>query len=115
MQIVRVAHWILSFLMILLGTIHSLMAFHCRDLDEGTLWFLGAGIAIIFAGLFNVLFLLINATPVRIITLIVNIVVTGLFVFALKVLFGSQVYIGIALFGISSILVLYQKKIAKAQ
>jgi hypothetical protein len=47
MQIVRVAHWILSVLMILLGTIHSLMAFHCRDLDEGTLWFLGAGIAII--------------------------------------------------------------------
>ncbi len=107
---IRIIHSILASAMILLGTVHSLMAFHCRELNEDTLWFLGAGIAIIFAGLFNVLFLLVCATPLRNVTLIVNVAMTGLFLFALKVLFGSQVYVGISLFGIATVLILLQKK-----
>lgn len=107
---IRIIHWILASAMILLGTVHSFMAFHCRELSEDTLWFLGAGISIIFAGLFNVLFLLVNATPVRNVALTVNLAMVGLFIFALKVLFGGQVYIGISLFGIAAILIRLQKK-----
>lgn len=107
---IRVTHWILTSLMILLGIVHSLMAFRCRDLDVNMLWFLGAGIAIVFAGLFNVLFLSVNSSTVKVVTVVVNVLMTGLFIFALKVMFTVQVYVGISLFAVAAILTFFDKE-----
>ncbi len=101
---IKLAHWILTIAIILLGAIHCFIAFYCRILDKDTLWFLGAGIAIIFAGLFNAIFLQVDVRPIKAITILVNIIMTSLFIFASQVMSGSQVYIGITLFAMVTIL-----------
>jgi hypothetical protein len=103
---IKSVHWVLAGAMVLLGVAHSFIAFYCREPDADMLWFLGAGIAIILAGLFNALFLLVNAAAVKVMTLVVNTLMAGLFIFALTVLSGAQVYAGISLFVVAAILIL---------
>jgi hypothetical protein len=111
----RIIHWTVASLMVLLGLLHSFMAFYCKELNEDTLWFLGSGIAIILAGLFNILLLWQNTRPTILFTLGVNILMTGLFLIATQVLYGNQVYIGIGLFGIAAVLVLLELKRSAVQ
>jgi hypothetical protein len=71
---------------------------------KGTLWFIGSGIAIIFAGLFNVLMVLVPARHTRIMTLLVNAVALGLFILAARVIPEAHVYAGMALFLLAGVL-----------
>jgi hypothetical protein len=94
----RAFYWIIITLILLLGLAHSYIALFCMYFSEETLWFFGSGMAIIFAGLFNLLCLIENGKNTRILTFMVNLVVVGLFIAALKVLAEPQVYVGICLF-----------------
>ena len=99
----RVFHWILVVLILLLGLAHSYVALFCKHFTEETLWFFGSGMAIIFAGLINTVFLLTNSKAVRLITILVNLGVTTLFIFALSVVEGIQVFVGITLFALATV------------
>jgi hypothetical protein len=89
--------------MLLLGAAHSFIALYCRKLNEETLWFLGAGIAIILAGLINVIDLTVSNRLVKTIVLFVNVLMTALFCLALVAVGDVQVYMGISLFAAASI------------
>ena len=95
---IKILQWVITVLILLLGAVHTAIGFYCKHLDEDTLWFIGSGIAIIFAGMFNLLFIVVPAKQVRTMTLIVNAIVLALFILALQVLTGVQVYIGVMLF-----------------
>lgn len=101
---IKIAHWVVTMLILLLGAVHIGIGFYCRQVSEDTLWFIGAGVAILFAGLFNLLMNVVTAKPACIITLIVNAATLGLFVYAIQVLAGVQVYIGIGLFASATVL-----------
>lgn len=108
---IKAAHWVVTVLILLLGAVHTGMGFYCKELSEGTLWFIGAGIAITFAGLFNLAMILTPVKPVRIIALVVNAAMAGLFVYAAQVLHGAQVYIGIVLFVIAAALTFIRRAV----
>ncbi len=108
-QHMKTAHWVVTLSMLLLGLIHSFMGFYCKVLNENALWFVGAGVAIIFAGLFNLLVCIQTNKTARIITMMVNTLMAALFVFATQVLHGPQVYIGITLFVLAAILTFLRK------
>jgi hypothetical protein len=95
--------------MLLLGVTHTAIGFYCRQFSEGTLWFIGSGIAVIFAGLFNMLMILAPSKQTRFITLAVNVAVAALFVLAMQVISGVQVYVGIGLFMGAALLCLFPK------
>ena len=78
----------------LIGFIHSAMTFTCMELNEDALWFLGSGIAIILAGIFNVLTLTTKVSQTRVAAIVVNVVMAALFTLALVVMRDIQVYIG---------------------
>lgn len=94
---------IVSFIIILLGLVHTYFAFFCRYMDIDTLWFLGSGFAIIFAGLLNFVALdrggskFTNATA-----LITNALMCVMFCFALPLIHGPQVFIGTTIFMITA-------------
>ncbi len=85
--------------MILLGLVHIGFVFPIDGFDSYQLWFIGAGIAIIFSGLLNII-AVVNCRQrwLGIISLACNAVMLGLFILALDVLKEPQVYIGISLY-----------------
>lgn len=88
---------ITSYLIILLGIIHIGFAFPIQ-MNEGTLWFVGSGFAVIFAGLLNLVAVDRGGSRfTKIIAAIVNGFNTLMFFGALKILNEPQVYIGIAI------------------
>jgi hypothetical protein len=94
---------IVSYIIILLGIVHISFAFPLH-MDTDTLWFVGAGMAIIFSGLLN--FVAIDrggSKFTKAIAVIVNSFNCAMFCFALTILNQPQVYIGIAIFLVSSI------------
>jgi hypothetical protein len=98
---------IVSVAIILLGLIHTYFAFFCHYMDVDNLWFLGAGFAVIFAGLLN--FVAINrgwAKFTLIIAFIGNAIMCAMFFYAIPILNDPQVYIGVTLFSIATILTL---------
>lgn len=101
---IRLAHWLLTVLIFLLGALHTGIGFYCKHLNEDTLWFIGSGIAIIFAGLFNLLAILTSTKSVQIVATAVNLVAAGLFILALQVMSEVQVYVGLALFILAALL-----------
>jgi len=108
------SHEILSWLIMLLGAIHIYFASCYGRVDEDVLWFIGAGLAIVFAGLINLIKARSDERIVKIVCIFTNSLMTLLFSFSLIVLQSPQVYIGIALFGAALLLSLqsvqYQKK-----
>ena len=73
-------------------------------MNEGTLWFIGSGIAVIFAGLLNYVAIERGGTRFsKSIALLVNTISCGLFFLALPILGEPQVYIGIVVFAITTI------------
>jgi hypothetical protein len=94
---------IVSILIILLGVIHLTYAFPLH-VNENTLWFVGAGLAIIFAGLIN--FVVIERSGSKfslIIAVIVNAINFGMFCFALAVYNEPMCYVNLVISGISTI------------
>ncbi len=94
---------IASALIILLGLVHISFAFPLQ-MNTGTLWFVGAGMAIIFAGFLNLAAIDIGgSTWAKVLAAIANVINLVLFCFALRILNEPQLYLGIALFLIASI------------
>lgn len=105
----RTAHKILAGLMIALGSIHILFTFH--DYDEFSLralWFASAGVAIILAGFLNIV-LLRDVGKDKVVWLLcnlTNIIFAVMFSAALYLMQQPQVFFGIALFGLATVLAL---------
>ena len=93
-------HTILSYIIILLGIIHILFVFPIEEFNTDTLWFIGTGAAIIFAGLINVIASKKAGNLVRNICILTNSLMTFLFLISLFALKELQVFVGIILFGV---------------
>ena len=94
---------IISGLIVFLGIVHISFAFPLQ-MNTDTLWFVGAGMAIIFSGLLNMVAIDRGGSNFsKAIALAVNLFNCGMFCFALPILNEPQVYIGIAIFLFSSI------------
>lgn len=87
----------------LLGVVHITFAFPIR-LNTDTLWFIGSGVAIILAGLLNLVVIYRGGSAfTHTVALICNALMCGLFCFALLVLNEPQVYFGVIIFLLVSI------------
>lgn len=97
---------VIAVVIILLGVLHMYFAFPIQ-LNTDTLWFVGTGMGIIFAGLLNLVAIhgggSIFTYTVAIIT---NFIACALFGFALVVLREPQVYFGVAIFLLSAVVFL---------
>jgi len=113
----RTVHKIIAGLMIALGLLHILFTFH--DYDEFSLravWFASAGVAIILAGFLNVIWLrdLGEDKVIWLLCLLPNIIFTVMFSAVLSLMNQPQVFLGIALFAIATIITLVKPSKAKA-
>lgn len=94
---------IVSFVIILLGLVHISFAFPLH-MNTDTLWFVGSGMAIIFAGLLNLVAIDRGGSKfTKAIAVFTNAFNGALFCFALPVLNEPQVYVGITIFLITTI------------
>jgi len=90
-------------LAILLGLIHQTFAFGANKFTQNTLWFIGSGFALIFAGFLNVALIKISPKDslLRTLCIIANLTITILFVVALlTVMQEPQVFVGIGIFAL---------------
>jgi len=77
-------------------------------MDVDNLWFLGAGFAIIFAGLLNFVAIDRGGSKFSLtIAFLVNAILCAMFLYAIPILNDPQVYIGVSLFFIVTILSLF--------
>jgi hypothetical protein len=104
--LVRTLNGICAVFILLLALAHTFIAVYCRYLDEDGLWFLGSGIAILLAGLFNLLLYFSSTRLIAGFVLAVNIIITLLFALALNIIPQGQVYLGLILFVTAAIVVL---------
>ncbi len=89
---------IVSYIIILLGMVHISFAFPLH-MNTDTLWFVGAGMAIIFAGLLNLVAIDRGGSKfTKAIAVITNALNCTMFCFALPILNEPQVYAGIIIF-----------------
>ena len=94
---------IVSVLIILLGIAHISFAFPLY-MNTDTLWFVGAGMAIIFTGLLNLVAINKGGSKFgKLVAVVVNAFNCGMFCFALLILNEPQVYIGIAVSFVATI------------
>jgi hypothetical protein len=85
-------------------------------MNTETLWFVGAGMAIIFSGLLNLVAIDRGGSKfTKAIAVIVNAFNCAMFCFALPILNQPQVYVGITIFLITSIAFLYSSITDKAR
>jgi hypothetical protein len=89
---------IISVVIILLGIVHITFALPIQHNTEN-LWFIGSGVAIIFAGLLNMLAIHKGGSVfTHTVAVISNALMCTLFCFALLVLPEPQVYFGVFIF-----------------
>jgi hypothetical protein len=94
---------IVSCIIIFLGIVHISFAFPLH-MNTDTLWFVGAGMAIIFSGLLNFVAMDRGGSKfTNAIAIIVNAFNCVMFCFALPILNQPQVYVGITTFLITTI------------
>lgn len=103
----RATHKIVTGLMIALGSLHILFTFY--DYDEFSmraLWFASAGVAIILAGFLNIVLLRDTGKDkiVRLLGVLTNFIFVVMFGAVLFLMPQPQVFIGVGLFGIATIL-----------
>ena len=91
---------------ILLGIIHQTFAFGANKFTQNTLWFIGSGFALIFAGFLNLALIKISPKDslLRTLCIIANLTITILFVVALlTVMQEPQVFVGIGIFAVLTV------------
>lgn len=94
---------ILSYIIILLGIVHISFALPFQ-MNTETLWFVGAGMAIIFSGLLNLVAIDRGGSIfTNVIAVVTNAFNGTLFCFALLILNEPQVYVGITVFLITTV------------
>jgi hypothetical protein len=101
-------HTIIALLILFLGVIHLSFAFPIHEWAEGSLWFIGSGVAILLAGLIN----WIASAPLigqktKWVAFSSNMLMCGLFISSLSIIDGPQVFIGVGLFALASFLSIY--------
>jgi hypothetical protein len=102
---VKTIRFILGWTAVLMGIVHILFAFPIYEFRPGHLWFIGSGIAIVFAGFMNLLGHVIpDGKWQRMLVPFTNLMMAALFIVATFVLKEPQVYFGIFLFGALGIL-----------
>jgi hypothetical protein len=102
----RKAHLISSYLIIALGAIHILFTVFAYDyFSLDAFWFAGSGMAIVFAGFLNLMFLKFAGKDftVWILCLLGNLFSTILFVVGLFIIGEPQVFAGTLLFGFAAL------------
>jgi hypothetical protein len=109
----RTTYKVITGLMIALGLLHVLFTFH--DYDEFSLralWFASAGVAIIQAGFLNIVLLRDSGKDkvVWLLCVLTNIIFAVMFLAALYLMQQPQVFLGVALFGVATILTFLIKK-----
>ena len=100
----KALRWVVTAAILLLGAVHTGMGFYCMEFNQNALWFIGSGVAIVFAGLFNALLVISPSRAVRAFAIAVNATVLGLFVLAMQVISGAHVYAALALFLLATVL-----------
>lgn len=94
---------IVSYIIILLGIVHISFAFPLY-MNTETLWFVGAGMAIIFSGLLNLVAIDRGGSKfTKLVAVITNAINCSMFCFALPILKEPQVYAGITIFLITTV------------
>lgn len=99
-------HLICSYLIIALGLIHILFTVCAyENFSLEAFWFIGSGMAIVFAGLLNLMFLRFREKDlaVWILCLLGNLFSTGLFIIGLFIIGEPQVFVGTLLFGFAAL------------
>lgn len=94
-------HSIVSYAIILVGLIHIYFARCLENFDSYTLWFIGSGMAIIFAGFINLARTKSCEKTIYFVCIYTNVLTTGLFCVALIIMRDPQVYIGVGLFALA--------------
>jgi hypothetical protein len=95
---------ILSFVCIVLGIVHISFAFPITEFTTDLLWFIGAGFAISFAGVINLLALNNSGSrSSQVLAFVCNVLVCAQFILSLSVLKEPQVYFGIVLYLLCSV------------
>ncbi len=108
----NVGYKIIACLSIALGIIHLAFVAEVEKFTQNTLWFIGSGLAIIFAGFLNLALIKILSTNqlLRLLCIIANLTITILFVAALlTVLREPQVLIGIGIFSVLTVFSIFHK------
>ncbi|MES2376678.1 MAG: hypothetical protein V4553_08870 [Bacteroidota bacterium] len=102
---IRRSRRVLAAIIILLGLIHISFVFPIITLNEGVLWFIGTGCMLVFSGFLNLAVVQYCAKSlIGYLTLISNIICMGLFILSLWVIKEPQVYVGIALFFVATLI-----------
>jgi hypothetical protein len=102
---IRRSRRVLAVLIILLGLIHISFVFPIITLNAGVLWFIGTGCMLVFSGFLNLAAVQYCAKSlIGYLTLASNIICLGLFILSLWVMREPQVYIGITLFLVATII-----------
>jgi len=106
---------IIPALIMLLGLIHLSFAFPLHDLEIDSLLFIGAGLAIVFAGAIN-LFAVMNpqSMVIKVSSLICNAIMFSLFVIGTSILIVPVVFAGIILFLVSTLFAISDLSTSKA-
>jgi len=105
----RATHKIITGLIIALGLLHILFTFHDYDkFSLQALWFASAGVAIILAGFLNLVLLrdVGKDKIVRLLCILTNFIFVVMFGAVLFLMPQPQVFFGVALFGVATILAL---------
>ncbi len=99
-------HLICSYLIVALGVVHILFTVRAYDgFSLDAFWFVGSGMAIVFAGFLNLMFLKFTEKDliVWILCLLGNLFSTLLFIVGLFIIGEPQVFIGTLLFGFAAL------------
>jgi hypothetical protein len=111
----KIVRKIIPALIMLLGLIHLSFAFPLNDLEIDSLLFIGAGLAIVFAGAIN---LFAQMSPhsmiIKVSALICNAVMFALFVIGTSILIVPVVFAGIILFLVSTLFAISDLSTSKA-
>ena len=111
----KIVKKIVPALIMLLGLIHLSFAFPLNNLEIDTLLFIGAGLAIVFAGVINLIALMSpHSIIIKLASLVCNAIMLALFVIGTSMLMELQIFAGILLFLISTIFAIADLSTSKA-
>jgi len=109
----KTAHTIVAYLIVALGIAHLGFTFIAYSrFSFGALWFIGSGLAIIFAGFLNIVLIRNGAADnwTRTLCLIANTTSALLFALALTLFTEPQVFVGLGLFAFAAIATLMLRR-----
>ena len=109
----KLIHKVTTGLIVALGFLHlAVTAMEYDSFSLDSVWFLGSGLAIVFAGFLNVGVIRNTGDDrmVSVLCLIANLMLAGLFAATLSLMRPPQVFVGVALFVIASVCVLARSR-----